>query len=147
MTGRLLPLAYLALAILGLVLTWSQNLAYLGPASGLGGLLAFLRDASANPGARSIAFDILVVGWAASVWMVVEGRRRRMKAVWLFPLLGWCVAMAFAFPLFLAARELALRTPPEIEGRPGPLDGVGLGLVTAFALVLLGLGARSAGLI
>ena len=113
MTGRLLPLAYLALAILGLVLTWSQNLAYLGPASGLGGLLAFLRDASANPGARSIAFDILVVGWAASVWMVVEGRRRRMKAVWLFPLLGWCVAMAFAFPLFLAARELALRTPPE----------------------------------
>jgi hypothetical protein len=70
-----------------------------------------------------------------------------MRLVWLYPVLGWGVAMAFAFPLFLAVREFALRTPPEIEGRPGLLDGVGLGLVTAFALVLLGLGVRAAGLI
>jgi hypothetical protein len=147
MTGRLLPLAYLALALLGLVLTWSQNLAYLGPAAGPGGLVDFLKATVVNPGARSIAFDILVVGWAASIWIVIEGRRRRMRLVWLYPLLGWGVAMAFALPLFLAARELTLRTPPEIEGRPGLLDGVGLGLVTAFALVLLGLGVRAAGLI
>ena len=59
MTGRLLPLAYLALALLGLVLTWSQNLAYLGPAAGLAGLVDFLKATVVNPGARSIAFDFM----------------------------------------------------------------------------------------
>jgi hypothetical protein len=107
----------------------------------------FLRDTVVNPGARSIAFDILIVGWAASIWMVVEGRRRRMRWVWLYPLLGWGGAMAFTFPLFLAMRERALRTPPEIEGRLGTVDGVGLGLVAAVVLFLLALGIRAAGLI
>jgi len=146
MQSRSLALVYLVLGLIGLVLTWSQNLAYLGPAAA-GGFLDFLRGTVANPGARSIAFDILIVGWTASIWMVIEGRRRRMKFVWLYPVLGWTVAMAFAVPLFLAVRELALRTPPEIEGRPSPLDGLGLGLLSAFALVLLVLGLRAAGLI
>jgi hypothetical protein len=146
MQSRSLALVYLVLGLVGLVLTWSQNLAYLGPAAA-GGFLDFLRGTVANPGARSIAFDILIVGWTASIWMVIEGRRRRMKFVWLYPVLGWTVALAFAVPLFLAVRELALRTPPEIEGRPSPLDGLGLGLLSAFALVLLVLGLRAAGLI
>ena len=146
MQSRSLALVYLVLGLVGLVLTWSQNLAYFGPAA-VGDFLDFLRGTVANPGARSIAFDILIVGWSASIWMVIEGRRRRMKWVWLFPVLGWTLAMAFAVPLFLAVRELALRTPPEIEGRPSPLDGLGLGVVSAFALVLLVLGVRAAGLI
>jgi hypothetical protein len=146
MQSRSLALVYLVLGLVGLVLTWSQNLAYLGPAAA-GGFTDFLRGTVANPGARSIAFDILIVGWTASIWMVIEGRRRRMKGVWLYPVLGWTVAMAFAVPLFLAVRELALRTPPEIEGRPSPLDGLGLGVLSAFALVLLVLGVRAAGLI
>ena len=146
MQSRRLALVYLVLGLAGLALTWSQNLAYFGPAAA-GGFPDFLRGTVANPGARSIAFDILIVGWTASIWMVIEGRRRRMKLVWLYPVLGWTVAMAFAVPLFLAVRELALRTPPEIEGRPGLADGLGLGLVSAFALVLLVLGVRAAGLI
>jgi hypothetical protein len=146
MQSRRLAFVYLALGLVGLALTWSQNLAYFGPAAA-GGFPDFLRGTVANPGARSIAFDILIVGWTASIWMVIEGRRRRMKFVWLYPVLGWTVAMAFAVPLFLAARELALRTPPEIEGRPGPLDGLGLGVLSAFALVFLVLAVRAAGLI
>ena len=146
MQSRRLALVYLVLGLAGLALTWSQNLAYFGPAAA-GGFPDFLRGTVANPGARSIAFDILIVGWAASIWMVIEGRRRRMNFVWLYPVLGWTVAMAFAVPLFLAVRELALRTPPEIEGRPGLADGLGLGLVSAFALAFLVLGVRAAGLI
>ena len=147
MRERFLFPVFLTLAIVGLALTWSQNLAYFGPAAGPGGMVDFLKDTVVNPGARSIAFDILIVGWTASIWMVVEGRRRRMRWVWLYPVVGWSVAMAFAFPLFLALRERALRTPPEIDGRLGIIDGVGLGLVSAFALVLLGLGVRATGLI
>ncbi|MFM8940535.1 MAG: DUF2834 domain-containing protein, partial [Phenylobacterium sp.] len=126
MPGRSLVIVYVILGLVGLALTWSQNLAYLGPAAGPGGLIDFLRATVVNPGARSIAFDILILGWAVSIWMVVEGRRRRMKAVWLYPLLGWAVALAFSVPQCLAARELALRTPPELDGRPGLVDGVGL---------------------
>ncbi len=147
MQERFLFPVFLVLALTGLVLTWSQNLAYFGPGSGPGGMMDFLKDTVVNPGARSIAFDILIVGWAASIWMVLEGRRRRMRWVWLYPVVGWSVAMAFAFPLFLAMRERSLRTPPEIEGRLGTIDGVGLGLVSAFVLVLLALGVRAAGLI
>lgn len=147
MQDRFLVPVFLVLAVVGLALTWSQNLAYLGPGAGPGGMVDFLKDTVVNPGARSIAFDILIVCWALSIWMVVEGRRRRMRWVWLYPLVGWSVAMAFTVPLFLAMRERALRTPPEIEGRLGVLDGVGLGLVSAFVLALLGLGVRAAGLI
>lgn len=147
MQDRFLVPVFLVLAVVGLALTWSQNLAYLGPGAGPGGMVDFLKDTVANPGARSIAFDILIVCWALSIWMVVEGRRRRMRWVWLYPLVGWSVAMAFTVPLFLAMRERALRTPPEIEGRLGVPDGVGLGLVSAFVLALLGLGVRAAGLI
>jgi hypothetical protein len=147
MQVRLLFPFFLVLAVIGLVLTWSQNLVYLGPGAGPGGMVDFLKDTVVNPGARSIAFDMLIVGWALSVWMVVEGRRRRMRWVWFYPLVGWSVAMAFTVPLFLAMRERALRTSPEIEGRPGILDGVGLGLVSAFVLVMLVLGVRASGLI
>jgi hypothetical protein len=146
MQSHALALTYLLLGLVGLVLTWTQNLAYFGPAAA-SGFTDFLRDTVVNPGARSLAFDILILGWAASVWMVVEGRRRRMKGVWLYPVLGWCLARAFAVPVFLAMREISLRTPPEIEGRPGPVDGLGLGLISAGALYLLILGVRAAGLI
>ena len=147
MRERFLFPVFLVLALAGLALTWSQNLTYLGPGSGPGAMADFLSDTVVNPAARSIAFDILIVGWAASIWMVVEGRRRRMRWVWLYPLLGWGGAMAFTFPLFLAMRERALRTPPEIEGRLGTIDGVGLGLVSAFVLALLAFGVRAAALI
>jgi hypothetical protein len=40
--------------------------------------------------------------------MIVEARRLRMRGVWLYLLAIPFIALAFAFPLFLAFRERAL---------------------------------------
>lgn len=52
----------------------------------------------------SITTDLLVVAIAAVAFMVVEGRRVGMRRVWILVLLAPLVALAFAFPLFLALR-------------------------------------------
>lgn len=132
MSNKGLALIYGLTAAVALVLTWSQNLFYFGGGAGLTAFPAFLKDAAVNPAARSVAFDIVLVFYAAAVWMVVEGRRRRMPLVWAYVVGGLLVAISFTFPLFLAARELkGPPIEPDIEGRPSLLDGVGLGLLTA----------------
>jgi len=133
--NRQLAAVYGLLAVIALVLTWSQNLAYFG-GGGLSAFPAFLRDAAANPASRSVTFDIALVLYAAAVWMVFEGRRRRIPFVWAYVIGGLLVAISVTLPLFMAARELKAGATPEIEGRPGLLDGVGLG---ALAILIVGL--------
>lgn len=149
MQNRTLAIAYVVIALVALGLTWSQNLAYFGgagsTAQALAAFPAFLMDTAVNPAARSITFDILLIVLSASVWMVFEGRRRRMRFVWAYVVLSFLVAVSVTFPLFLAAREMKGRVEPEIEGRPGVLDGVGLGLVTAIVVLLSVFVLRRAG--
>ncbi|RWZ68115.1 DUF2834 domain-containing protein [Labedella populi] len=104
--GRWTPRAvlYLVLAVIGLVGTWTYNVVailerrdYLGDWFGSG------------PSVSSLTTDLLVVAIAAVLFMVVEGRRLRMRRVWLFLLAVPLLALAFAFPLFLAFRERALQ--------------------------------------
>lgn len=134
--NRQLAAVYGLLAIIALVLTWSQNLAYFGGGGGLSAFPAFLRDAAVNPASRSVTFDIALVLYAAAVWMVFEGRRRRIPFVWAYVIGGLLVAISVTLPLFMAARELKSGATPEIEGRPGLLDGVGLG---GLAILIIGL--------
>jgi hypothetical protein len=55
-----------------------------------------------------LAMDLTIVAIAAATFMVVEGRRLKMKRVWLYIVLSGITAMAATFPLFLAMRELKL---------------------------------------
>jgi lysylphosphatidylglycerol synthetase-like protein (DUF2156 family) len=95
---------YLVLAGIGLVGTWTYNVIailesrdYLGDWFGSG------------PSVSSLTTDLLVVAIAAVIFMIVEGRRLRMRRVWLYLLAVPLLALAFAFPLFLAFRERALQ--------------------------------------
>lgn len=97
--GRQLFYAIAALA--GLVLTWYFNLTYRGSES-------YLQAWFANAASSSAAVDLIVVAVVASVFMLTEGRRLRMRLVPLFVLGGFVVAMACAFPLFLLYRERVL---------------------------------------
>lgn len=102
---RILAVVFLALSVVGLVGTWTFNLrALLGPdASG------YLAGWFANDAASSAAIDLLVVAAAASIVILVEGARLGWaRWAWVLVVLGAVVAIAFAFPLFLALRELAL---------------------------------------
>ena len=56
-----------------------------------------------------LSADLSVVAIAASVFMIVEGRRVGMRRVWVLLLLSGVTAMAFTFPLFLALRERQLQ--------------------------------------
>lgn len=133
--NRQLAAVYVLLAVVALGLTWSQNLAYFGGGD-LAAFPAFLRDAGVNPASRSVTLDILLVVYAVAIWMVFEGRRRRMPFVWAYVIGGFLVAISVTLPLFLAAREMSRQTSPDIEGRPGLLDGVGLGVVTVLVIGL-----------
>lgn len=108
---------YLALALIGLVGTWYFNLTYTGG--------DYLGDWFANRASSSAAIDILVTFLVCAVLYVRESRRLGWRA-WvpvLFIVLSLTVAVAFAFPLFLAAREAARprrAVEPEPSDRPLP---------------------------
>jgi hypothetical protein len=95
---------YLLLSAAGLIGTWYFNLTF-DPAAGDGPYLAAW---FANPASSSAAIDLLVVAVAAVVFMILEGRRLRLRITWVCVLLTVPVALAFTFPLFLAFRHRRL---------------------------------------
>jgi hypothetical protein len=94
------------LTILGLVLPWYFNLQFLTAG---GSPIGFLRAGFANPAVSSVAVDILIAAGAFLIWMIVESRRLGMRHWWIYVVLTFSVAFAFAFPLFLMMRERKLR--------------------------------------
>ena len=107
MQHRILAAVLLVLAVVGLVGTWIHNLAFFGePGANASG---YLEGWFANAASSSATVDLLVVASAASIVILVEGARLGWaRWAWVLVVLGGLVAIAFAFPLFLALRELAL---------------------------------------
>ncbi|MEG3436049.1 DUF2834 domain-containing protein [Pannus brasiliensis CCIBt3594] len=106
---------FLVLAILGFALPWYYNIQFFGT----GTIADFISQSSDNLASKSLSFDLFIASITGFSWMVIESRRVGVKFVWLYILLGFFVAFAFAFPLFLYARETALEKaagqPPEKE--------------------------------
>lgn len=101
-------LLYLVLAAVGLVGTWTYNvIAILERRDYLGDWVL------SGPSVSSLLTDLLVVAVAAVIFMIVEARRLRIRRVWLFLLAVPLIALAFAFPLFLAFRERAIAARGE----------------------------------
>ncbi len=99
---------YLILAVAGGILPWLANLDFIRAEGAPFDLGLFVRQANANPAARSLSSDLAIGATAITIWMVRESRRLGMRG------LGWvllsCVTIAFAFgaPLFLHLRERRL---------------------------------------
>jgi hypothetical protein len=111
---------YLALAVAGGILPWLANLDFIRAEGAAFDLGLFIRQANANPAARSLSSDLAVGATAVTIWMVSESRRLGMRG------LGWvllsCVTIAFAFgaPLFLHLRERRLLELSRL-GQESPL--------------------------
>ncbi len=108
MTFRKIPVAsfiYGGLAVLGFLGTWWFNLKSI---SGGGN---FFTDTFVNPAASSIAIDVLVTATAANIFIVMESRRIGLRWGWVLVPVSLVVAIAFAFPLFLAWRAWHLAQP------------------------------------
>ena len=105
MTRHWTPLAlvFLGTSILGLVGTWAFNIAsILERRDYLGDWL------NSGPSVSSLTTDLLIAVVAGSILIVVEARRLGIRHSWLYIVLTFVVAFAFAFPLFLAVRERKL---------------------------------------
>lgn len=127
--------AYALIALLALVGTWGNNLAYLDVGF-VGANRSFWTDTLANPASRSITADLFFLLLAVFVWMVLEARRLRMRGVWLYLLFGTFIAISVTVPIFLINRERALAAaqPGDAAGTLHPVDIVGLAFVAALTL-------------
>jgi hypothetical protein len=103
---KLLCVVYGAIAVTALIATWSQTLAYSD--KGAGSLLAYWNDARILPASRALASDVLLLGLAAVIFMVVEARKHGIKFVWLYVAASYTVAISAAFPVFLIVREIRI---------------------------------------
>ncbi|WEO76277.1 DUF2834 domain-containing protein [Cryobacterium sp. SO2] len=98
-----LTFVYLALAVVGLIGTWTWNIQAIMQASD------FIGDWTlSGPAVSSLTTDLLVVAIAGSILIIVEARRLGMRFGWAYVVVGLLTAFAFTFPLFLALRERRL---------------------------------------
>ena len=141
---RLLCGTYYAIALIALIATWRQNLAF---QSDIGGNLVetfaqFWPALLESRPSASITVDIFLFALAAVIWMVLEARRLQVRYVWLYVLFGILIAISVTFPLFLVARErrLAVLEAAATEPAPKQADKLGLALMgagtVAFAIWL-----------
>lgn len=99
--SRTTMIVYLTLAVIGLAGTAVFNVRSVLEPEGP----TFLAAWFANPSVTSLSIDLLVTASAASVFIIIEGRRLGMRLYWLYVLGSFATAVAFTFPLFLAMRE------------------------------------------
>jgi hypothetical protein len=128
---KALCVVYGIIALLALVGTWGNNVAYLSQGF-VGANVTFWNETLANPASRSITVDLFFLGLAMFVWMVLEARRLGMRGVWLYLLFGMLVAISVTVPIFLINRERARaqREPAAAAGTLSVFDIAGLAAVT-----------------
>jgi len=73
-----------------------------------------LGDLTDGPGPTFTLIDLLAVAVAATIFMVVEGRRLEMRWLWVYVVLVFTVAVSVAFPLFLIGRTRTLAAARDL---------------------------------
>ena len=97
---------YLICCVLGLILPYSQLVPWLLE-HGLN-ITLFYRELFANRISAFFAMDVIVSAIVLIWFIQSEGRRLRVRLLWL-PTVGTLVAgVSFGFPLFLFLRQMAL---------------------------------------
>ena len=100
---------YLVVAAIGLIGTAWFNIRSVVEPSGDTLFAAWF----ANPAVSSLSIDLLIVAAAASIFIIIEGRRLGIRWYWVYVVASFVTAIAFTFPLFLAVRERHLARTPE----------------------------------
>jgi Terpene cyclase DEP1 len=98
---------YAAIAVIALVMTWSNNIAFMLEPENQNAW-SFFRALYANGATASITNDLLLYALAGSIFMVLEARRLHMRNVWVYILLSLLIAVSVMFPLFLIARQIRI---------------------------------------
>lgn len=96
---------YLLLAVVGITMTWYYNLQFMAESEGAFDISAFVAAASPNAAAKSLTWDLTIACLAGLLWMFIESRRLGLRFFWIYVILTFGIAYAFAFPLFLFVRQ------------------------------------------
>ncbi len=96
---------YLLLAIAGVVITWYYNLQFMQESGGSFDLAEFMAASSSNAASQSLSWDLAIACLAGLLWIFFESKRLGMRFFWVYIILAFSVAYAFAFPLFLFVRQ------------------------------------------
>lgn len=77
---------------------------------------AFLDDIFANPATVTVTIDLLILGIAIVIFLVVEASRLGMRRPWLWAILAVPLPGAFLIPIFFVLRERRLgQVPPTFS--------------------------------
>ena len=103
---------YLSIAAIGLIGTAYFNIkGFIEPSDSV--FAAWF----ANSAVTSLSIDLLAVASAASIFIILEGRRLGMRWYWLYVIASFVTAVGFTFALFLAMRERKLTAEnSDIDG-------------------------------
>ena len=129
MSRRILCVVYAAIAVVALVATWSQNIAFFREG---GSFWGFFEALKVNPASRSFTVDIALLLLSVAILMVIEARRLGVRFVLAYILGGFAIAISVTFPLFLLARELRLEKSDATELRN--VDSILLAALAGFTL-------------
>jgi Protein of unknown function DUF2834 len=98
---------YLAFALIGVILPYSQFLPWIVEHHALN-MPLFIRDLFANRISAFFAMDVIVSAIVLILFIQSEGKRLRMQLLWL-PAIGTLMfGVSLGLPLFLYLRQLAL---------------------------------------
>lgn len=98
---------YLAFALIGLLLPYSQFVAWITEHHALN-MSLFIRDLFANQISAFFAMDVIVSAIVLIVFILDEGRRLRMRTLWLPMIATLLGGVSLGLPLFLYLRQIQL---------------------------------------
>jgi len=98
---------YLAFAILGLVVPYSQLVPWIMEHHALN-MPLFVRDLFANRVSAFFALDVIVSAVVLISFIQTEGKRLGMRLLWLPTIGTLLIGVSLEFPLFLYQRQLKL---------------------------------------
>ena len=110
-SSKKLQVLYGICAVAGVVFTMYFNIQFIIEHGGFS-LILFVAENYVNNASASISNDILVVVVTFLIWSFIEARRLSMSYWWIYAVLTFSIAIAFALLLFLLNRE---RRIAEIE--------------------------------
>ena len=97
--------AFAFLAAAGFLGPWYFNILFMLDTGFLFDAVEFVRQGFTNAASSSLTIDVTVAAIAFCIWVLHESKRLNIPNGWIFIVLTWGIAFAFAFPVFLLIRE------------------------------------------
>ena len=98
---------YLVLALIGLILLYSQFLPWIMEHHAMN-IPLFIHDLFANQISAFFAMDVIVSAIVLIVFILDEGQRQGMRTLWLPVIATLLVGVSLGLPLFLYLRQIQL---------------------------------------